>query len=167
MTSPALGPVSPDALECLDSEVLIDQGVAPPGLHVEHGLVRHGVEQRPEGCIAAAVLVAVEHLLGFHIDGDDVGGPEAGGGGHVARAGLRDVVGERTVVSQAGPAHPESLAVHHHGSHGRHQPASTEQRQSGDILTRSGYIVYMFVTYDMIYIRHVTRQCALRHFPIF
>ena len=70
-----------------------------------------------EPFIAAVVVVAVEHLLGLHVDGDDVGGPEAGGGRHVARAGLRDVVGERTVVSQSRPAHPETLAVHNYRGH--------------------------------------------------
>ena len=91
------------------------------------------MEQRPEGCIAAAVLVAVEHLLGFHIDGDDVGGPEAGGGRHVARAGLRYVVSERLVVSQSRPADPETLAVHNYRSHGSHQPSSTEDQHNDNV----------------------------------
>ena len=107
---------------------MITSGIsrALSGLDIEHGLVRHGVEQRPEGCIAAAVVVAVEHLLGLHVDGDDVGGPEAGGGRHVARAGLRDVVGERTVVSQSRPAHPETLAVHNYRGHCGDQSSCTE-----------------------------------------
>ena len=125
----ALTSVLPDALQCLQSEVLVDLGVGLPGLDVEHGLVGHGVEQRPEGRIAAAVVVGVEDQLGLHGDGDDVGGPEASGGRHVARAGLRDIVSERLVVSQSRPANPETLAVHNYRSHGSHQPSSTEEQR--------------------------------------
>ena len=73
-------------------ELSVDGGVALPGVDVEHGLVGHRVEQRPEGGVAAPVVVRVEHGARLQPHRDDVLGLEAGGGVEVPRGGLRNGV---------------------------------------------------------------------------
>ena len=79
-------------------ELLVDGGVALPGVDVEHGLVGHRVEQRPEGGVAAPVVVRVEHRARLQPHRHDVLGLEAGGGVEVPRGGLWDGVGGDIVI---------------------------------------------------------------------
>lgn len=52
-------------------ELFVDFDVRPPMVRAEGGSVRHGVEQGPEGAVAAPIVVAVEKL-GFGVDGHDL-----------------------------------------------------------------------------------------------
>ena len=79
-------------------ELLVDGGVALPCVNVEHGLVGHRVEQRPEGGVAAPVVVRVEHGSRLEPHRDDVFGLEARGGIEVTRGGLGDDVGVGIVI---------------------------------------------------------------------
>jgi len=75
--------------------VLIPTGTTKPNKHgfesctdlpiniAEDCAVRHGVEEGPEGAVAAAVVVGVEEVL-LHRHGDRLAGEKAGGGGLVA-----------------------------------------------------------------------------------
>ena len=79
-------------------ELLVDGGVALPCVNVEHGLVGHRVEQRPECGIAAPVVVRVEHRSRLQPHRDDVLRLEARCGIEVIRGGLGDDIGVGIVI---------------------------------------------------------------------
>lgn len=56
-----------EGVDCLLSEFLIALDVRLPVVCDEGGSVRHGVEQRPEGTVAATIVVAVEEFR-FGVD---------------------------------------------------------------------------------------------------
>ena len=76
----------------------VDRGVALPRLDVEHGFVGHRVEQRPEGGIAAPVVVGVKHGARLQLHRDNVLRLKACGGVEVARGGLGNSVGGGAVI---------------------------------------------------------------------
>ena len=107
-------------------ELLVDASIGWPGLDVEHSSVRHGVEQWPEGGVAASIVELVKHEAGVQGHGDNVWWPETCGGSEVIRTWFRDGVCSIVVVLETSPAHPETITLNHHRGHSSHQAPSTD-----------------------------------------
>ena len=136
-----------DCIDSFESELDVDVPVGDPVRLVEDRPVRHGVEQGPEGGVAAAVVVELVILsreevrlpdltstdLVSEMDRDDLTAQQTCGGRVVTRLGLREV----TILRQSGtwPSHPDSLALDHHRSHGCDQTSGSGLAPEGPVRT--------------------------------
>ena len=136
-----------DCIDSFESELDVDVPVGDPVGLVEDRPVRHGVEEGPEGGVAAAVVVELVILsreevrwldlpstdLVCQMDRNHLTAQQTRGGRVVTRLRLREV----TILRQSGtrPSHPHSLALDHHRSHGCDQTSGSGLAPEGPVST--------------------------------
>ena len=111
-----------------------------PSFNVEDSSIRHWMEKRPIGSVAASVVEEIKELR-VHADRHGLVGLEPGGGGDVIRKWFRNFVDFRIEVGQAGPAHPDALAVDDHWSNGRYQATGAKLKSIVQIYSRLKRII--------------------------
>ena len=100
----------------------------------------HGVEQRPEGLIAAAVVEVVEESR-LDADGHGLLRLEPCCRGDVIRRGFRDGVHLLVEGVEPGPADPRALAVDDDGGDGSHEAAGAGSCMNRGEVNREEWII--------------------------
>lgn len=95
----------PQDLERSEGKLHVDESIRVPVGSVEHGPLRHAVEQGPEGGVAAPVVVILI-LPVRQVDGRDLLGHEATGGALVGGVRVRDPVPGQCLFTRPSNPHP-------------------------------------------------------------